>query len=82
MKIILALSAAVLVAGCGSVPVQQADSATLMACDQRKVDQVERLARLTHATVRWVRCPVTARDQMPSEPQRNESERVLTGIPG
>ena len=82
MKIILALSAAMLVVGCGSVPVQQADSDTLVVCDQRKVDQVERQAKLTHAQVRWVRCPMTARDRMPSESERNESERVLTGVPG
>jgi hypothetical protein len=81
MKIILALSTAVLVVGCGSVPVQQADSGTLMVCDQRKVDQVERQARLTHVQLRWARCPMTARDRMPSEPERHETERVLTGVP-
>ena len=82
MRVVLALSSVVMLTSCASVAMQQGSNDTLMVCDQSKVDRTEQAARLTHVQLRWVRCPMTPRDQMPKEPAPKEIESMMGAVPG
>ena len=63
MKLILALSGVLLVAGCASVPAQVASNDTRPVCDQGKMQRVQAQAISTGAQVYWLSCPQIERDQ-------------------
>jgi hypothetical protein len=58
MKLILALSGVVLVAGCASAPMQVASTDMRPACDQRQMQRVNAQAVATGAQVYWQSCPL------------------------
>jgi hypothetical protein len=57
MKLILALSGALLVVGCASAPTQVAREDNRTVCDQDKMHRVQAQAVATGATVYWLSCP-------------------------
>ena len=57
MKLILALSGALLVAACSSLPTQTANNDTRVVCDKEQMARVHAQAVSTGASVYWVRCP-------------------------
>jgi outer membrane murein-binding lipoprotein Lpp len=57
MKLILALSGVMLVAGCASAPTQVASNDARPACDQAKMHRVQSQALSTGAQVYWLTCP-------------------------
>ncbi len=57
MKLILALSGAVFVAGCASAPMQVATNDKRVVCDQQKMQRVQAQAVATGAQVYWLSCP-------------------------
>lgn len=62
MKLILALSGAVLIAGCASAPTQVASVDKREVCDQRKMQRVQAQAVATGAQVYWLSCPQLQRE--------------------
>lgn len=70
MKLILALSGAVLVAGCASAPMQKAEVNSDVVCDVSKMNRVEQNVH-GKAGLQWVHCPLVSRDKLvlpPSAP--------------
>ena len=63
MKLILALSGALLVAGCASAPTQVASTDMRPLCDQGKMHRVQAQAVSTGAQVYWLSCPLVQPDQ-------------------
>lgn len=57
MKLILALSGALMVAACSSLPMQVASNDTRVVCDKEQMARVHAQAVSTGASVYWVRCP-------------------------
>jgi starvation-inducible outer membrane lipoprotein len=64
MKLILALSGALLVAGCSSVPMQVAENDSPMVCDRAQMERIEAQAVAARADLRWVNCPQIRRDRV------------------
>ena len=66
MKLILALSGALLVTGCSSLPTQVADNGSRMVCDKEQMARIQ--ARSQNQTskvdVIWLSCPQIRRDQV------------------
>jgi hypothetical protein len=62
MKPSLALIAAVLVAGCSSVPVQQSQVQPLQVCDEALMRRTEQKALESHVQLYWVNCPSIRRE--------------------
>ena len=56
-RLVLAALAASLVAACAPVQYTKADVDGLIVCNTDAMDQVERQARRSYATVHWVNCP-------------------------
>lgn len=70
MKLILALSAALLVAACATAPMQTAEVKSDVVCDVTKMNLVEQTNR-GKASMQWIHCPQVARDKLvlpPSAP--------------
>jgi hypothetical protein len=81
MKVVVALGNAILVAGCASVPTQQPARDTVMVCDEARIQNIDRAARLAHTQLHWVRCPMIRRDQAPKEPEPpGMIERMLSEV--
>jgi hypothetical protein len=64
MKLILALSGTLLVAGCSSLPMQVVESDSQMVCDRAQMARIDAQAQLQRAEVRWVNCPQIRRDRV------------------
>jgi starvation-inducible outer membrane lipoprotein len=64
MKLILALSGALLVAGCSSLPMQVAENDSPMVCDRALMERIEGQAQAARAEIRWVNCPQIRRDRV------------------
>jgi starvation-inducible outer membrane lipoprotein len=64
MKLILALSGALLVAGCSSLPTQVADNGSQMVCDTEQMGRIQARAEAAHADIRWINCPQIRRDRV------------------
>jgi len=64
MKLFLAICAAVLAAGCASVPMQKAENDTIMVCDYERMARLERAAIQERAQLHWVNCPLIRRDRL------------------
>jgi starvation-inducible outer membrane lipoprotein len=64
MKLILALSGALLVVGCSSLPTQLADNDSRMVCDRAQMERIEARARAARAELHWVNCPQIRRDRV------------------
>ena len=66
MKLILALSGALLVAGCSSMPATVADNDSRMVCDKQQMARIQAKsqAQPAHVDVVWVNCPLIRRDQV------------------
>jgi len=66
MKLILALSGAVLIAGCSSLPASVADNDSRLVCDKQQMarTQAKSQAQPAHVDVVWVNCPLIRRDQV------------------
>ena len=62
MKLILALSGALLVVGCSSLPTQVADND--MVCDRAQMERIEARAQAARVELHWVNCPQIRRDQV------------------
>lgn len=63
MKRILALIAAVLVAGCSSLPMQQAETRQpLQTCDAALMQRIEQRAAESRVQIYWVNCPTIRRE--------------------
>jgi uncharacterized lipoprotein YajG len=63
MKLILALSGVVLMAGCASTPTQVASTDLRPVCDQRLMQRVHAQAVATGAQVYWQSCPLAKDEQ-------------------
>jgi len=66
MKLILALSGALLVTACSSVPTQSAENETTMVCDQARMALVEAKAKAERTELHWNSCPLIRRDEVKS----------------
>jgi hypothetical protein len=64
MKLILALSGALLVVGCSSLQTQVADNNSRMVCDRAKMDRIEARAQAARVELHWVNCPQIQRDRV------------------
>jgi hypothetical protein len=64
MKLILALSQALLLAACGSLPMQAADNDSEMVCDRAQMARVEARAQAERVELHWVNCPQIRRDRV------------------
>ena len=66
MKLILALSGALLVAGCSSLPTQVADNDSRMVCDKEQMGRIQARsqAQASHVDVIWLNCPQIRRDRV------------------
>jgi starvation-inducible outer membrane lipoprotein len=66
MKLILALSGGLLVAGCSSMPPTVADNDSRMVCDKQQMSrtQAKSQAQPAHVDVVWVNCPLIRKDQV------------------
>jgi starvation-inducible outer membrane lipoprotein len=64
MKLILALSGALLVAGCSSLPMQVAENDSPMVCDRAQMERIEAQAAAARADLRWVNCPQIRKDRV------------------
>lgn len=66
MKLILALSGALLVAGCSSLPTQVTDNGSRMVCDKEQMARIQArsLNQTSKVDVIWVSCPQIRRDQV------------------
>ena len=63
MKLILALIGAVLVAGCSSLPMQQAETRQpLQVCDTALMQRIEQRALDSRVQLTWVHCPAIRRE--------------------
>jgi hypothetical protein len=63
MKLILALSGALLIVGCSSLPMQVAESDSPMVCDRAQMARIDAQAQL-RGDIRWVNCPQIRRDRV------------------
>jgi hypothetical protein len=61
MKLILALSGGLLVAGCSSLPMQVAANDSPMICDRALMARIDAQPQLQRAENHWVNCGLTAR---------------------
>jgi starvation-inducible outer membrane lipoprotein len=66
MKLILALSGALLVVGCSSLPTQVADNDSRMVCDKEQMGRIQARSQAQTARVEiiWLNCPQIRRDQV------------------
>jgi starvation-inducible outer membrane lipoprotein len=66
MKLILALSGALLVVGCSSLPTQVADNDSRMVCDKDQMGRIQARSQAQTARVEiiWLNCPQIRRDQV------------------
>ena len=66
MKLILALSGALLVVGCSSLPAQVADNDSRMVCDKEQMGRIQARsqAQASHVDVIWLNCPQIRRDRV------------------
>jgi hypothetical protein len=64
MKLILALSGVLLVAGCSSLPMQVAENDSPMVCDRALMARIDAQAQLQRAENHWVNCPQIRRDRV------------------
>ena len=67
MKLILALSGALLLAGCSSLPTQvAADDGSRMVCDKEQMARVQArsLSYTSKVDIIWTSCPQIRRDQV------------------
>ena len=66
MKLILALSGALLIAGCSSSPAKIADNDSRMVCDKDQMGRVQAKsqAQSSRVDVIWLNCPQVRRDQV------------------
>ena len=62
MKLTLGWIGAVLVAGCSSVPMQQAQVQPLQVCDTARMQRIEHKALESHVQLYWVNCPSIRRE--------------------
>jgi hypothetical protein len=62
MKLILALSGALLVVGCSSLPTQDNDSRVV--CDRAQMERIEARAQAARVELHWVNCPQIRRDRV------------------
>jgi starvation-inducible outer membrane lipoprotein len=62
MKLILALSGALLVVGCSSLPTQVANNDNRTVCDQEKMRRAEAQAVSTGVQIYWLSCPQIKRE--------------------
>jgi hypothetical protein len=62
MKLILALSGALLVVGCSSLPTLVADND--MVCDRAQMERIEARAQAARVELHWVNCPQIRRDRV------------------
>jgi hypothetical protein len=63
MKLILALTGALLVAGCSSLPMQQAETRQpLQVCDTALMQRIEQRALDSRVQLYWVNCPSIRRE--------------------
>jgi hypothetical protein len=66
MKLILALSGALLAAACSSLPMQSAENESTMVCDRVKMERIAAKAQADRTELRWVNCPLIRRDEAKS----------------
>ena len=68
MKLILALSGALLVAGCSSLPTQVANNDARMVCDKEQMGRIQARSQnqASRVDVIWLNCPQIRRDQVKS----------------
>jgi hypothetical protein len=66
MKIFLALSGVLVLAGCSSLPIQTAESSNDFVCDRAYMERVEQKAMEARVELRWVNCPLIRRDRAKS----------------
>jgi starvation-inducible outer membrane lipoprotein len=66
MKLILALSGALVVAGCSSLPTQVANNDVRMVCDKEQMGRVQAKsqAQSSHVEVVWLNCPQIRSDKV------------------
>jgi starvation-inducible outer membrane lipoprotein len=64
MKLILALSGVLLVAGCSSLPMQVAENDSPMVCDRAQMARIDAQAELQRAQNHWVNCPQIRRERV------------------
>jgi len=66
MKLILALSGALVVAGCSSLPTQVADNGSRMVCDKEQMARIQAksLNQTSKVDVIWISCPQIRSDQV------------------
>jgi hypothetical protein len=64
MKLILALSGALVVAACSSLPMQVAENNSPMICDRAQMQRIEAQAMAARVEVRWLNCPQIRRDRV------------------
>ena len=64
MKLIRALSGALLVAACSSLPMQVAENDSPMICDRAQMRRIEAQAMAGRVEVRWLNCPQIRRDSI------------------
>ena len=64
MKLILALSGVLLVAGCSSLPTQVVENDSPMVCDRGLMARIDAQTRAQHAENHWVNCPQIRRDSV------------------
>ena len=66
MKLILALSGALLIAGCSSVPTKVADNDYRMVCDKEQMSRIQAKsqAQSSHVDVVWINCPQIRSDRV------------------
>ena len=66
MKLILALSGALLVVGCSSLPTQVADNDSRMVCDKEQMGRIQARsqAQASRVEIIWLNCPQIRRDQV------------------
>ena len=62
MKLGVALMGAVLVAGCSSLPMQQAQVQPLQVCDTARMQRIEQKALESRVQLYWVNCPSIRRE--------------------
>jgi outer membrane murein-binding lipoprotein Lpp len=69
MKLILALSGALLVAGCSSLPTQVADNDSRMVCDRAQMERIQAQVQAQAARVElhWLNCPQIRRDRVKTD---------------
>ncbi|MGH8714521.1 MAG: hypothetical protein ACREYB_10995 [Casimicrobiaceae bacterium] len=57
MKLVVTLLGAVVLGGCSSLPMQQAENNRGVVCDAAQMEAVDRIARAQRTEVHWVNCP-------------------------